>query len=161
MCLWSPNCWSSWVIHFTRLQFAHDVLQIWNTTSTNFLLYQNSDNALSVCLSLSLFLSEKYWCIWFYSLIIIIYVIPVDVVNANMFYLVIISDTTNEFLPGDYKDLQNWIKLNTKSDRAQFITTKTQAKVSTFACLSVCLFVFFLFLCKTKTYICYFWGVIK
>ena len=31
----------------------------------------------------------------------------VDVVNVVMFYLVIISDTTSESLPGDYKDLLN------------------------------------------------------
>ena len=30
-----------------------------------------------------------------------------DVVNVAMFYLVIISDITNEFLPGDNKDLLN------------------------------------------------------
>ena len=29
----------------------------------------------------------------------------VDVMNVFMFYLVIISDATNEFLPGDNKDL--------------------------------------------------------
>ena len=30
-----------------------------------------------------------------------------DVVNVLMFYLVIISDSTNECLPGDNKDLLN------------------------------------------------------
>ena len=30
-----------------------------------------------------------------------------DVVNVVMFYLVIISDTTNEFLPGNNTDLFN------------------------------------------------------
>ena len=30
-----------------------------------------------------------------------------DVVNVVMFYLIIISDATNEFLPGDNKDLLN------------------------------------------------------
>ena len=30
-----------------------------------------------------------------------------DVVNVVMFYLAIISDVTNEFLPGDDKDLLN------------------------------------------------------
>ena len=29
----------------------------------------------------------------------------IDVVNVDLFYLVSISDTTNEFLPGDNKDL--------------------------------------------------------
>ena len=33
-----------------------------------------------------------------------------DVVNVVMFYLVIIFDATNEFLPGDNKDLLNWIE---------------------------------------------------
>ena len=35
-----------------------------------------------------------------------------DVVSELLFYLVIISDTTNEFLPGDNKDLLNWTELN-------------------------------------------------
>ena len=32
-----------------------------------------------------------------------------NVANVVMFYLAIISDATNEFLPGDNKDLLNWI----------------------------------------------------
>ena len=32
-----------------------------------------------------------------------------DVVNVVIFYLAIISDTTNDFLPGNNKDLLNWI----------------------------------------------------
>ena len=35
-----------------------------------------------------------------------------DVVNVVTFYLVITSDATNEFLPGDDKDLLNRIELN-------------------------------------------------
>ena len=36
-----------------------------------------------------------------------------DVGNVVMFYLVIISDTTNKFFPGDNKDLMNyWTELN-------------------------------------------------
>ena len=35
-----------------------------------------------------------------------------DVVNVVMFYMVIISDVTNEFLHRDNKDLLNWIELN-------------------------------------------------
>ena len=33
-----------------------------------------------------------------------------DAVNVVVFYLVIISDATNEFLPEDDKDLLNWIE---------------------------------------------------
>ena len=33
-----------------------------------------------------------------------------DVLDVVMFYLVIIPDATNEFLPGDDKDLLNWIE---------------------------------------------------
>ena len=33
--------------------------------------------------------------------------IVLDVVNVLMFYLIIISDATSEFIPGDYKDLLN------------------------------------------------------
>ena len=35
-----------------------------------------------------------------------------DVVYVVMFCLVIICDATNEFLPGDSKDLLNWTELN-------------------------------------------------
>ena len=35
-----------------------------------------------------------------------------DVVYVVQLYLVIISDPTDEFLPGDNKDLWNWIELN-------------------------------------------------
>ena len=35
-----------------------------------------------------------------------------DMVNVVIFYLVTISDATNEFLPGDSKYILNWIKLN-------------------------------------------------
>ena len=34
------------------------------------------------------------------------------VVDVVMFYLVITSDATNEFLPGDKKDLLSWTELN-------------------------------------------------
>ena len=37
-----------------------------------------------------------------------------DVVNVVTFYSVFISDTTNEFLPGDAKDLLNWTELRGK-----------------------------------------------
>ena len=41
-----------------------------------------------------------------------------DVVNLVIFHLVIISDTTNKFLPVENKDLLNWIDLkNTLPDR--------------------------------------------
>ena len=34
-------------------------------------------------------------------------VMPMDVINLDMFYLVIIPDATNEFLCGGYKHLLN------------------------------------------------------
>ena len=40
-----------------------------------------------------------YMILWFNNVM--------DVVNIVMFYLVIISDATNVFLPGDNKDLLN------------------------------------------------------
>ena len=35
-----------------------------------------------------------------------------DLVNVVMFDLVIVSDTTTDFLPGDSEDLLNWIDLD-------------------------------------------------
>ena len=46
-------------------------------------------------------LSSKHWCTRFYGLIIM------GVVNVVIFHLVIISEATNDFLPGDNKDLLN------------------------------------------------------
>ena len=46
--------------------------------------------------------ASSYMIIWFHCNIM-----PMDVVNVVMFYLVIISDATNEFLPGGNKDLLN------------------------------------------------------
>ena len=40
-----------------------------------------------------------YMILWFD------YVMPMDVVNVVMFYLVIMFDATNEFLPGDNGEL--------------------------------------------------------
>ena len=37
-----------------------------------------------------------------------------------MFYLVIISDATNDFLSGGNEDLLNWLKLTTKAIARQF-----------------------------------------
>ena len=37
---------------------------------------------------------------------------PIDAASAVMFHLVIVSDAINDFLPGDNKDLSNWLELN-------------------------------------------------
>ena len=41
-----------------------------------------------------------------------VYCIVMDVVHVVMSYLVIISDATDEYLPGDNEVLLNWIESN-------------------------------------------------
>ena len=117
-CLFVCFCFSQFEKHLRFLSIFHRCIHA-KLVRGYVCAYQKS--RVCVCYSIFFFLffffyflicmlrlSEKhlwYMILWFNHNVM-------DVVNVFMFYLVTISDTTIDFLPGDNKDLLNWYCLH-------------------------------------------------